>query len=202
MNSASDLKGNPQVIKSEAVYTQDDDDLEQPQSNSEDGDEEGVWDGDVYEEYDDSNEIDTNSDGDIVDYLGYPVTKRQAREIGDETTQYLQEYLAELEAENGGYLPPARGGIDYETPSLAPSKTIRPTILPASHFKCSICGTQAVRRVAGENAMPHNRGRGFYKCSNIAHGRYFEWEDGAGSFSEESQARFNDWMDSSIDYDD
>jgi hypothetical protein len=100
-------------------------------------------------------------------------------------------------AENGGNIP--WSGFDAPTPSS--SRTIQLTILPASHFKCNICGRQAVRRVAEPNAMPHNHGRAFYKCPNAAHGSYFMWEDGSEPFSDQSQARFNAWMDSDYDYD-
>jgi hypothetical protein len=108
-------------------------------------------------------------------------------DYSEDEEQMLEDLLEEMRG----------NGDEYVHPTLRPAT--RPTILPASHFRCSICGTQAVRRVAGAGAMPHNQGRAFYKCPNTAHGSYFKWEDGSLPFSEESQARFNDYMDSSYD---
>jgi hypothetical protein len=76
-------------------------------------------------------------------------------------------------AENGGNIP----WTGFDAPTSSPPRTPRSTIRPASHFKCTICARQAVRRVAGPNAMPHNVGRAFYKCRNAAHGSYFCCED-------------------------
>jgi hypothetical protein len=52
------------------------------------------------------------------------------------------------------------------------------------------------------NGMPHNIGRKFYKCKNKGKPgqrgcEFWMWEDGSLPFSEQSQRRFNDWMDSS-----
>jgi GRF zinc finger len=193
----------------EAVATQDDDPDEERNFDEID---------DLDEEY--SDEDNSETDSDLVDYFGdgEQITRRELREIEESLEQDAELYLQvqydidDIMAENGGYPPMSfddddiddydygdydYGDYDYDEPVPSPSPP-RTTILPASHFKCSICGTQAVRRVAGPNAMPHNVGRGFYKCPN--HGQYFKWEDGSLPFSETSQARFNDWMDAGFDY--
>ena len=120
---------------------------------------------------------------------------------GDEDDEFRGDYDYHSEDEQQmleDLLEEMRGNCDEYEPPTRPAT--RPAILPASHFKCSICGTQAVRRVAGENAMPHNQGRAFYKCPNPLHGSYFKWEDGSLPFSEQSQARFNDFMDAGFGY--
>jgi hypothetical protein len=194
-----DVRGQLEVKKKEADAKEEDDDPEQQESiKSEDDDEEGEDDANEEREYneddeddedgDDEDDSQTDNSDDIVEYEidGVPVTRREIREI-EESLEFQDDMMA--------------GWAGFQTPRPTPRRT-QPTILPASHFKCTICGTQAVRRVAGENAMPHNRGRAFYKCPNSAHGRYFKWEDGSAPFSEESQARFNAWMEPlDFDYD-
>jgi hypothetical protein len=190
-----DVRGQLEVKKKEADAKEEDDDPEQQESiKSEDDDEEGEYnedhDDDIYGDDEDDSQTD-NSD-DIVEYEidGVSVTRREIREIEEFQEEFHQELF-------NGDIP----WSGFQAPRPTPRRT-QPTVLPASHFKCTICGTQAVRRVAGENAMPHNRGRAFYKCPNSAHGQYFKWEDGSAPFSEESQARFNAWMEPlDFDYD-
>jgi hypothetical protein len=55
------------------------------------------------------------------------------------------------------------------------------------------CGRPAIRMVT-TNGMPHNIGRPFYKCSTKKC-KFWIWADGTLPFSDEAQARFDDWMD-------
>jgi hypothetical protein len=81
----------------------------------------------------------------------------------DEYDEFLYDYSESEDQRIYDLLEEMMGNHDeyYEPPSRSSRRAARPAILPASHFKCSICGTQAVRRVAGPNAMPHNQGRAF-----------------------------------------
>jgi hypothetical protein len=127
--------------------------------------------------------------------------KGHSESYGDDEYDPLYDYYNEEEDQMiDDYLEKMLGNHD-EYPSRSSRPATQPIILPArSHFNCSICGTQAVRRVAGPNAMPHNQGRAFYKCPNPLHNSYFKWEDGSLPFSEQSQARFNDYMDACFGY--
>lgn len=208
-----DVRGQLEIKPEEADFEEQDDDPEQQESiNSEDDDEEGeYYEDDEYDIYGDDEDEPQSENSDNIpedDYLidGLPVTRRELREYEESAefqaecnanfAEVQQDIFNQMIAENGGNIP----WNGFDAPSPSPPRTTQPTIRPASHFKCTICGIQAVRRVAGQNAMPHNRGRAFYKCPNTAHGAYFKWEDGSGPFSDESQARFNDWMDSDFDY--
>ena len=130
----------------------------------------------------DEDEEEGQSETDEEDYDG----QLPGYDYSDNEQQMLEGLLEEM---NGMY-------DEYEPPRPSPPPSDQP--LPASRFRCSICGTQAVRRVAGVNAMPHNQGRGFYKCPNPAHGSYFKWEDGSLPFSNQSQRRFNAYMDTDL----
>src|SRR5208282_6174919 len=63
-------------------------------------------------------------------------------------------------------------------------------------FICD-CG-QPAKRLSVKNGMEHNHGRAFYSCET-RRCRYWIWADGTLPFSDESQARFNDYMDSRFD---
>jgi hypothetical protein len=58
------------------------------------------------------------------------------------------------------------------------------------HERCQL-------RTAGQHAMPHNRGRRFWRCPRWAsQDCTWVWEDGSLPFSEASHARFDEWADS------
>ena len=64
---------------------------------------------------------------------------------------------------------------------------------------CDVHGVPCVLRKCGPNAKPHNRGRRFWCCPRAApetEDCFWEWEDGTKPFGEESQARFDKWLDS------
>jgi GRF zinc finger len=62
---------------------------------------------------------------------------------------------------------------------------------------CS-CGRPAIRLVS-KHGMSHNIGRPFYKCAT-SKCEYWIWADGTLPFSDQAQARFNDWMDAQSEY--
>jgi len=62
------------------------------------------------------------------------------------------------------------------------------------------CGRPALRLVS-KNGMPHNDGRAFYKCATGKCGLWI-WADGTLPFSNTSQARFNEYMDGYLGFDD
>lgn len=64
---------------------------------------------------------------------------------------------------------------------------------------CDVHGVPCVLRKCGPNAKPHNRGRRFWCCPRATpetEDCFWEWEDGTKPFGEESQARFDKWLDS------
>jgi len=63
---------------------------------------------------------------------------------------------------------------------------------PKKKFKCD-CGRPA-KRGWSEHGMEHNNEKAYYYCATRTCG-FWVWADGSLPFSDESQARFNDYMD-------
>jgi hypothetical protein len=60
------------------------------------------------------------------------------------------------------------------------------------------CNKPAMRLVS-RHGREHNHGRAFYKCATKKC-KFWIWADGTLPFSDESQARFNDYMDARLGY--